>query len=296
MDGEAWKLEERDQKMKHGQQSGVTWCDARLHALRTSEIRVMRRLSLMRPFPPTTENFSSRAHDNNLLLFSLWRLSTFSRSQPYLILVERGNTIIMAIHPSKKATNHNRNEAAAAPPYRRRTVVGLEEFAHRHKADGKAISAFRERKERKRRHTAQALRKYQKVMHAQGYEPGRGASRKRTAETTAEDSNRQTQEPPKNDDDDNRNNHNPPTTHKRHHKTTPFLKDIQKAQKQKEAAQSTMVDRETREQQRQQKLRDRRQRTKLLRQRTARGQPVMKNLVHDILHKLEKEKQQQQRG
>jgi rRNA processing len=43
-----------------------------------------------------------------------------------------------------------------------------------------------------------------------------------------------------------------------------------------------------------QKLRERKQRTKMLGERTKKGQPIMKNIVHDILRKLEREKEQEQ--
>lgn len=196
----------------------------------------------------------------------------------------------MAIHRSKKDQNNNNNEHDDDDNQRnRRTVVSLENFAHR-KADGKAITAFRERKQKKRLHTAQALRKYQKVMHAEGYEPGKGASRRRIF---TEDKRSSEQLLPKSSDEKDE------PRKQRHDKTNPFSKDTRHAEKKESnmannhshQQQQNLDDQKAREKQRKKKLRERRQRTKMLRQKTSKGQPIMKNLVHDILDKLEKEKQ-----
>jgi hypothetical protein len=180
----------------------------------------------------------------------------------------------MAIHPSKAP---KKAEATAT----RRTVVSLEKFAHRNKADKFAIAAFRDRKDKKRFHTSQALRSYKKVMRKEGYEAGTGASRKRPADGEAA--------PLRPADDVGAVDGAP--ARRRRPKMNPFHKALQKAQEKKETIQQSITDKEDREKERTQKLKDRRYRTKVLSKRTKKGQPIMQNMVHDILAKLEKEKQ-----
>ena len=170
---------------------------------------------------------------------------------------------------------------ASSSSTNRRTVVGLEAFARGGTGTGKAIAAFRDRKDRKRRHTAQALRQYAKVMQKEGYEPGKGASRKREDTIGKTEHDEKKDVAPPNDEDDKTG------PRQRRHKTNPY-KDLKPKEK------SNIPDKEAQEKERKHKLRERRQRTRRLQQRTSKGQPIMKNLVHDILHKLEKEKQEEE--
>ena len=231
---------------------------------------------------------------------------------------------------TKEAYNESVQQQQPKPPPKnntnRRTVVGLEAFARGGgTGTGKAIAAFRDRKQRKRRHTAQALRQYAKIMHKEGYMPGQGASRKRrqteegneiiiddknsnetndafeisTTKTTVGDRLDKKQKPAtSNDDDDDDDNNNKnniiPAPHTRRHKINPY-KDLQsKATTTNNNNNMNLKTKELQEKERKRKLRERRQRTRRLQQRTSKGQPIMKHLVHDILHKLEKEQQQNQ--
>jgi hypothetical protein len=161
---------------------------------------------------------------------------------------------------------------------RRRTVVGLESFANR-KGVGKAIAKFRERKQRKRLQTAQALRKYAKVMKEEGYEAGKGASRKRKESsrgTREEEEEHQSTTVDHGTTDTTSQTTNEGKTRKRHKKTNPYKNLAEQHEKFKAV---TVVDKATQERERQQKLRQRRQRTHKLRQKTSRGQPVMRQRV-----------------
>lgn len=148
-------------------------------------------------------------------------------------------------------------------PKRRTAVVALDNFAHR-KGVKKALDEFRERKEKKRVETAKALRIYQKVMKQEGYEPGRGASRKRGAEEPEKEAKKK--------------------------RTHMFQKPVQQAEERKKGIEESQIEKGKNEKERKHRLRERRQRTKMLTQRTKNGQPVMKNMVHDILNKLERQK------
>ena len=66
---------------------------------------------------------------------------------------------------------------------------------------------------------------------------------------------------------------------------------MKRAEQKKAAQQEREKDKNVQVKERIKKLKKRRQRTKLLTQRTSKGQPVMKNIVQDILQKLQDEQQ-----
>ena len=158
----------------------------------------------------------------------------------------------------------------------------------------KALQAFRKRKEKQKLHTAKELRQYKKVMQKSGYEPGTGAKRRRRDETPMEEeedvaaavtdpTTRTTQQPVTNTMEQRDNNKN-----MKKPKTSPTTA-ASKASKEAMTAERIRKEQKRHEQERHRKLAVRKKRTELLQQKTSRGQPVMKNLVHDILHKLQNE-------
>ncbi len=72
-------------------------------------------------------------------------------------------------------------------------------------------------------------------------------------------------------------------------KMDPFEKSRKKAELAKQKAEEASLRRASNEKDRQKKLRRRRQQTKLLQQRTKRGQPIMKHAINNLLYKLEKQ-------
>ena len=184
------------------------------------------------------------------------------------------------------APHHHVNKKKA-PSDGRRTVVSLEDFALRgSKADGKAIAAFRNRKELKRQHKAKAFREYVKVMKKEGYEPTTKKGRKQRNEEMEKEANATGE---------------PQNEQSASHDKTKFEQDKKQTQQHRKARTNSVKsdkqptttaatgDWDSREKERKQKLRERRQRTRRLRQRTSKGQPIMKHFVHDILSKLESE-------
>merc|ERR1712166_1605744 len=77
-------------------------------------------------------------------------------------------------------------------------------------------------------------------------------------------------------------------------KMDPFKKSLEKAKLAKEEKESKVLGHEQNEIERQIKLKRRKKQTKLLQQRTSRGQPIMKHVINNILYKLEKQNQQTQ--
>jgi hypothetical protein len=177
------------------------------------------------------------------------------------------------------------------PPRRRHgaPVLSVEQFAHR-KGVTKAIQSFRKRKEKKRVHTATALRSYKKVMRQEGYEAGQGASRKRVDVT--EERSEATEQSESAASVANADASSSPTeAPARRKKSNPYQKSMQKADDRKKNIQQAQDDRESRESERLGKLRERKHRHQLLTKRTRKGQPIMKNVVEDILAKLQKEQE-----
>ena len=189
-------------------------------------------------------------------------------------------------------------------------VLKVDDFAHR-KGVVKGLLSFRERKETKRLQTSKQLRSYKKAMKKEGYEPGTGASRKRVEphDDRNDDGkpaalNKEVLNAEGRGDDleakerAQKTNITPTTAAEEvsGRKKRPFprattvAKANKKSDQQRQQQEDWAKQREEREKQKEAALKQRRQRHKLLTARTAKGQPVMKNLVQDILNQLQKEK------
>jgi len=196
---------------------------------------------------------------------------------------------------------------------RRAGATTLGNFAHR-KGVTKAIQDFQKRKDKKRVDTAKALRQYKKTMKQQGYSAGQGASRKRKHEgdednddehdaenDNVEEGNNKTllQRTPGSSHDDStpaKEDDHTQQQRKRHKKANPFAKALLKSKQHVANKDDAAKERKQNERNKKQKIFERRKRSQNLRQRTAKGQPVMKHVIHDILRKLEREKQQDTTG
>jgi hypothetical protein len=165
-------------------------------------------------------------------------------------------------------------------PRQRRHAVDVADFCQR-KGAIKALQNFRKRKQTKRDTTARALRTYSKVMKHEGFVPGQGASRKRNSDTATSTTN---------DNDSKQPQQQQQQQQRGMIKQNPFSKSIQQAKDKKVEHEQVQLAQEASQKEKQKKLRGRRERTKLLTQRTRRGQPIMKNVVQDILNQLEKGK------
>lgn len=186
------------------------------------------------------------------------------------------------VRDSIKATNKDGSDKNEFEARSARERISLDDFVHR-KGQVRALEEFKYRKQRKKIQTAKALRSYKKVMKQEGYEAGQGASRKRVDSSNHEE-----------DDLDlgnieEINDEAVAKLHKRRRKMNPFQKSIQKAEEKMIKAKQHERETNQNEKQRLQKLKERKQRTKLLNKRTKRGQPIIKHMVDNLLHKLEKQ-------
>lgn len=155
---------------------------------------------------------------------------------------------------------------------RKKSSISLENFGQK-KGHVRALSEFRNRKHKKRVETATRLRKYKKAMKSEGFQAGRGASRRRWGESEAEEEKLTEQ------NDDNIS---------RRRKTNPLQKSIDKAEQKKKNVDAIKKSKDENEKEKRRKLRERKQQTKLLARRTKRGQPIMKHTVNNMLRKLER--------
>jgi hypothetical protein len=157
----------------------------------------------------------------------------------------------------------------------------------------KALQAFRKRQEKKKLHTAKELRKYKKVMQQHGYQPGTGAKRRRVDESQTEqaaaihDGKMEEKDITALDERDD-SNQEASSTAAQSSSTTSSKPQAVKEKSTISAEDRLAKQKKRQQQERHRKLAARKQRTERLKQRTSRGQPVMKNLVHDILDKLQK--------
>lgn len=194
----------------------------------------------------------------------------------------------MAPSSSKHSSKHQKNERRAA-----NSVISLTQFAHaKSRGTRRAIENYKQKKQTKFNHNASLLREYRKAMKNEGYEAGKGASRKRSLSDNDNnddiDGNLNDQEAVKNDavENINQSNQDKNERKKKRHKSDPLAKAKQKAKQSK-------IDQKEREEMRikskednQRKIKLKKERAKKLAKRTRKGQPIMKNVVGDLLKKI----------
>jgi hypothetical protein len=161
--------------------------------------------------------------------------------------------------------------------------VSMTSFAHRKGGHDRAIRQFRKRKELKIKEKAKQLRQYRKVMKQEGLEAAKGASRKRSLLDKEEEK--------ASSDDKHVDQHQiqQPPPKKKRQKANPFQKSLEKAEIKKVEQEKLLKEKKEQEKQKQRKLRERRNMTKKLQQRSKKGQPIIKNMVNNLLKKLEKQ-------
>ena len=157
------------------------------------------------------------------------------------------------------------------------SVISLTQFAHsKSKGTRRAIEKFKQKKTNKFNHNAKLLRDYKKVMKSEGYEAGQGASRKRN-QANSEDKG------------DGADEQDKP---KKRQKSDPFAKAKLKAKQAKEDVYNGKLDKEQQVKERAIKEKQKKVKTRKLAQRTKKGQPIMKNVIGDMLAKIKADAQE----
>jgi len=175
---------------------------------------------------------------------------------------------------------------------RKQAAISLASFSSKKKKGHDwALQEYKRRKETKFQKNASLLREYQKAMKQEGYEVGKGASRKRGQSRDDGDADtRQTRDGKKMTGYDEEELQTTATDNnkprKKRHKSDPLQQARKEAEIRKAEQLELISQKERRKKTEGQKQQHRKVRSKKMMQRTRRGQPLMKNVIGDLLGKI----------
>ena len=196
----------------------------------------------------------------------------------------------------------NNNKHSTSRRRAANSVISLTQFAHsKSKGTRRAIEKCKQKKQSKFNRNAGLLREYRKAMKLEGYDAGNGGSRKRSLDNRNNGKNNNGQNDLDNqfDDDTNNNSENnneeteistTPSTkkRKRFHKSDPFAKAKAKAKQSKVEIEQRKEIRIQEVKENEKKMKQKKMKSRKLAKRTNRGQPIIKNVVGDLLEKIRK--------
>ena len=197
----------------------------------------------------------------------------------------------------------NRSDAGDRQRRRKNTVGGGNGggFSGRKTGTTRSLNEFRYRKEKKFVKNAALLRGYRKAVKSEGFDAGKGASRKREdlggdAEKKSKDERggalgKRQRDSSREDEGglESEVSKQSRDATKRPKKMDPFAKARAEAELRKSDQESAEVERVKRRKEEDAKLQKRKRRNKMMSKRTKTGQPVMKHIISGILEKLEKD-------
>ena len=167
---------------------------------------------------------------------------------------------------------------------RKQAAISLNSFSSK-KGHDRALQEFKKRKETKFQKNATLLREYQRAMKQEGYEVGKGASRWRDEDGRKGSKKRKNSEEDDNDNMDEETYEQRKARTKRQ-KSDPLLKARKIAEQRKAEKAELIAQKETKIKNEGKKQHDRKSRAKKLLKRTRKGQPVMKNVIDDLLGRI----------
>ena len=182
---------------------------------------------------------------------------------------QRRRRPVTSIDEEENGTRHS------SASQRRSQAISLNSFSTK-KGHDRAIAEFKKRKETKFRTNATLLREYSKAMKSEGYDVGRGGSRKRDRDAKEDKHDNQTQEAA-------------PNERKKRHKSDPLKAARLKAQHLKDAQLEAQNQKKQRRYDEEKKVQNRKKRAKKMMARTSKGQPLMKSVIGDLLGKIRSE-------
>lgn len=205
---------------------------------------------------------------------------------------------------------HQQPRAAASETKRRRqAAVSIASFSSKRGHD-RALREYKKRKESNFQRNAALLREYRRTMKTEGYEVGRGASRRRDdggrkrGRVGGDDGDEDGKEGGKDGEGAPRtggegggtDEHAAAPQHSakrgregRRHKSDPLFAARKKAEERRAERVERLNEREERERDEVSKQQSRKARTRKLMKRTRKGQPVMKNVIGDLLGRIKSE-------
>lgn len=165
---------------------------------------------------------------------------------------------------------------------RRAHAISLHSFSTKRGHD-RALAEFKKRKEIKFRKNAALLREYSKVMKSEGFETGRGASRKRDRDDAIEGKDKESQT------GGNQRDIESASSRKKRHKSDPLHEARKKALHLKESQLEIQSQHKQRKDLEEKKMQKRKNRARKMMQRTKKGQPLMNNVICELLGKIQSE-------
>jgi len=165
---------------------------------------------------------------------------------------------------------------------RRRATSAIQSNKQRSTNKSVAHSQIQKKKQHFK-HNASMLREYQKVMKKEGFEPGQGASRKRT--TNDNDDSVVLSHSADVDSDSIKNKNF--QSWKKKQKMNPFAKSVEAAEQKKKEEEERVEFHKQRQLDLKQKVKQRKKTSRLLSQKTKKGQPVMNNVISVLLNKIQ---------
>ena len=170
---------------------------------------------------------------------------------------------------------------------RKQAAISLNSFSSK-KGHDRALQEYKKRKETKFQKNATLLREYQRAMKQEGYEVGKGASRWRDDDGRKGSKKRKNIAEEEEDDNDNfdEETYEQRKARTKRQKSDPLLKARKIAEQRKTEKAELIAQKETKTKNEGKKQHDRKTRAKKLMKRTRKGQPVMKNVIDDLLGRI----------
>lgn len=166
---------------------------------------------------------------------------------------------------------------------RKQAAISLTKFSTK-KGHDRALQEYKKRKETKFQKNATLLREYQKAMKKEGYDAGRGASRKRRSREEDRDDDVVGE---KEEVDETSNNEL--ARKRKRQKADPLHHAKKEADRRRTERIEAISTLEVRQKEMNKREQERKVRAKKKMQRTRRGQPLIKNVIGDLLHKIKSE-------
>jgi hypothetical protein len=182
--------------------------------------------------------------------------------------------------------------------HERRKAAGIDAFTAQ-KGVTRSIQTYKHRKESKLAKKASLLREYHKVMKKEGLEAGRG---KRKRDYMDKDDNTEQIDTRQTENDENHQTDGVTAedemekdsmkkqVKKRKPKMNPLRKALHKATVRKAEQEQEQIRRQQELADGKTRMAQRKRTAKMLSQRTKKGQPVMKNVIADLLSRIEQKK------
>ena len=168
---------------------------------------------------------------------------------------------------------------------RRQAAISLSSFSSK-KGHDRALQEYKKRKETNFNKNAVLLRQYQRAMKSEGYEAGKGASRKRDR-SEGGNTTRSMKQSHDAEDDRPAGQVASPEKKRKRHKPDPLYQARRKAEQRKAEQQDKAQQKQKRIQDEGQKQVNRKKTARKYMERTRRGQPVMKNVISGMLAKIQ---------